>query len=608
MKQFYWWDRCRPPLFLYSVAFALLLLTVALNARGQATQPAAAAAPAPLAPVDAPHADSSGATGGDNSLITPNAGLPGWTGGGTDSKGNWHPYNDEKGNPSDTPNATSLAPNVSKSLYSVNFVWTLVCGYLVMFMQAGFALVETGLCRGKNAAHTMAMNFMIYAIGMFGFFVCGFAFMCGGANGTGTLGGPGQLGTIPSLNQMWGITTGGHFWGLCGHTGFFLTGQGYDAAAAVWFLFEMVFMDTTATIVTGACAERWSFKSFFVFSLFIGAITYPIFGCWVWGGGWLAAMGNNWGLGNGACDYAGSGVVHLQGGALAFITSFLLGPRIGKWDKNGKLVNPISAHNVPMVMLGSFILAFGWFGFNPGSSLAASDNRIGIVATNTMLAGMSATMAGTLFMWWFGPTKKPDPLMMCNQLLAGLVAITAPSGFVSPMGAFWIGAVAGVLVCLSCFFFDKIRVDDPVGAISVHGTCGAWGVLSVGLFADGHYAGYNGVSSGVWGLFYGAHQFGQLGSQAIEVLVNICWNVGAGGLFFLLTGLLVGGNRVSAKTEIAGLDMPEMGAMGYPETTPLVLPENITDEQVEAIKAGRMLDVEPLRFPKTPTEANGVMV
>jgi Amt family ammonium transporter len=556
-------------------------------------------------PVDAENADSSGATGGGNALITPTAFLPGWSSGGTDSKGNWHAYTDDKGNPTDTPNAASLAPNVAKAFYSINFVWTLVCGYLVMFMQAGFALVETGLCRGKNAAHTMAMNFMIYAIGMFGFFVCGFAFMCGGANGS-PIGGPGQLGGLPSLDSMWGIHTASHFYGLCGHTGFFLMGKGYDASAAVWFLFEMVFMDTTATIVTGGCAERWSFRSFFVFSMFIGAITYPLFGCWVWGGGWLAQMGLNWGLGNGACDYAGSGVVHLQGGALAFICAVLLGPRLGKYDKNGKIVNPITPHNLPMVMLGTFILAFGWFGFNPGSSLAASDNRIGIVATNTMLAGMSATLTSVLYMWWFGPTKKPDPAMMCNGLLAGLVAITAPSGFVSPMGAFWIGAVAGVLVVLSVFFFDKIGVDDAVGAISVHGTCGAWGVLSVGLFADGHYAGYNGISTGVWGLFYGDHQAKQLVAQAIEVTADIVWNVGAGGLFFLLTGLLVGGNRVSAKTEIAGLDMPEMGAMGYPETSPLVLPENITDEQVEAIKAGKMLEVEPLRFPKAP--AGGVMV
>jgi Amt family ammonium transporter len=566
-----------------------------------ATQPAAAATTPPVT-------DPTGNVGGGNSLIQPNSTLPGWQGGATDKSGNWHPFTDDKGNPSDTPTATGLAPNVSKSFYSINFVWTLVCGYLVMFMQAGFALVETGLVRGKNAAHTMAMNFMIYAIGMFGFFICGFAFMCGGANGiplgasSAPIGGPGQLGGIPGLDRMFFINVGGKPWGLCGLRGFFLTnmmgGQGYDAAAAVWFLFEMVFMDTTATIVTGACAERWSFKSFFVFSLFIGAVTYPIFGCWVWGGGWLAQLGVNYGLGNGACDYAGSGVVHLQGGALALITSFLLGPRLGKYDKNGKLVNPIAAHNVPMVMLGSFILAFGWFGFNPGSSLAASDNRIGIVATNTMLAGMSATMTSTLYMWWFGPTKKPDPCMMCNGLLAGLVAITAPSGFVSPLGAFWIGAVAGVLVVFSCFFFDKIRVDDPVGAISIHGTCGAWGVLSVGLFADGtSYGGYNSVAHNVVGLFYGGG-FGQLTANGIEVFANIIWNVVMGGAFFYLTGLMVGGNRVPAKVEIAGLDMPEMGAMGYPETTKLVLPTDVSDDEVEAIKAGKRL--EPNTAPMEP--------
>jgi Amt family ammonium transporter len=509
----------------------------------------------------------------------------------TDSKGTFKPY------AGDHPTPDENGQNITRAAYSINFTWTLVCGFLVMFMQAGFALVETGLIRGKNAAHTMAMNFMVYALGMLGFFVCGYAFMCGGANGT-IIGGPGQLGGIPSLNAMWtvghpvtynGATDSG--WGICGHTGWFLTGNGYDGAAVVWFLFMMVFMDTTATIVTGACAERWSFKSFFVFSIFVGGFIYPIFGCWVWGGGWLAQMGYRWGLGHGACDYAGSGVVHLQGGALAFITAFLIGPRLGKYNKQGKVVNPISAHNIPMVMLGSFILAFGWFGFNPGSSLSAMDGRIGMIATNTMLAGMSATMTSTLYMWWFGPTKKPDPGMMCNGLLAGLVAITAPCAFVSPVGAFIIGGVAGVLVVLSCFFFDKIRVDDPVGAISIHGACGAWGVLSVGLLADGTYGGgYNAVwSSNVTGLFYHGGA-GQLAAQAIEVLVCIGWNVAIGGILFYITGLLVGGNRVPAKVEIAGLDIPEMGAMGYPETTKLVLPSDVSDEEVEAIKAGLRLE------------------
>jgi Amt family ammonium transporter len=576
----------------------LLLMSVASFADAPATAPADAAAattqPATTQPATAattPNTpDPSGASGAGGSLLTPNAALPGWAPGTTDPKTGAF-----------TPKTTNLTSddNVqlhAKTLYSINLTWTLICGFLVMFMQAGFALVETGLIRGKNASHTMSMNFLVYALGMFGFFVCGFAFMCGGANGT-IIGGPGQLGTLPTLDSMWGIHIGDHFWGLCGHTGFFLTGKGYDAAAVVWFLFMMVFMDTTATIVTGACAERWSFKSFFVFSIFVGGFIYPIFGCWVWGGGWLAEMGQYWGLGNGACDYAGSGVVHLQGGALAFITALLIGPRLGKYDKHGKLVNPIPAHNMPMVMLGCFILAFGWFGFNPGSSLAASDNRIGVVATNTMVAGMSATLASCLYMWWLGPTKKPDPGMMCNGILAGLVAITAPSGFVSPMGAFIIGAVAGVLVCWSCFFFDKIRIDDPVGAISIHGVCGAWGVLAVGLFADGtSYSGYNGVNHNVTGLLYGGGA-GQLMAQVIEVVACVGWNVVIGGLLFVIIGKLVGGNRVPAKVEIAGLDMPEMGSVAYPESIKTILPEDISDEEVEAIKAGKRLEpimAEPL--------------
>src|SRR5205823_4204766 len=231
----------------------------------------------------------------------------------------------------------AVAQSASHGIYSANFVWTLVAGFLVMFMQAGFALVETGLIRAKNAAHTMSMNFAVYGLGMLGFFVCGFALMCGGLNGT-AIGGPMSLGGTPTLNHMFTIGSainGDHGWGLFGTTGFFLTGAGYDSAAIVLFLFMMVFMDTTATIVTGACAERWSFKSFFIFSIFIGAVIYPIFGCWVWGGGWLAQLGYRLGLGHGAVDYAGSGVVHLQGGALAFITALLIGPRLGKY-KNGK--------------------------------------------------------------------------------------------------------------------------------------------------------------------------------------------------------------------------------------------------------------------------------
>jgi len=486
------------------------------------------------------------------------------------------------------------AQAASHALFSVNFVWTLIAGFLVIFMQAGFALVETGLIRAKNASHTMSMNFAVYALGMFGFFVCGFAFMCGGYNGT-AIGGPATLGGLPSLHSMLtvgGSVNGDHGWGLLGTTGFFLTGNGYDAGAIVMFLFMMAFMDTTATIVTGACAERWSYKSFFVFSIIVGAFIYPVFGCWVWGGGWLAQIGYRLGLGHGVADYAGSGVVHLQGGALALITAYLIGPRIGKYGKDGK-INPILPHDIPMVQLGTFILAFGWFGFNAGSSLAGGDGRIGIVAANTMIAGMAATVSGILYMW--ARYGKPDPSMMCNSMLAGLVAITSPCAFVSPVSAFIIGAIAGVLVVVSVFFFDKIKIDDPVGAISVHGVNGLWGVIAVGLFSDGSYGqGWNGVGAteylgttgaalkGVTGLFYGDSK--QLVAQLAEAGVCIAWNLVVGGVAFYVIGKIFGSNRVSAEVEIAGLDIPEMGLPGYPEFVKAMAPEEVPAADIEEAK------------------------
>lgn len=481
----------------------------------------------------------------------------------------------------------AVAQSASRSYFSINFVWVLVAGFLVIFMQAGFALVETGLIRAKNAAHTMSMNFAVYALGMFGFFVTGFGLMCGGFNGT-AIGGPVTLGGLPTLDHMFTVgasINGDHGWGLFGTTGFCLTGSGYDGAAIVMFLFMMAFMDTTATIVTGACAERWNYKSFFIYSIFVGGLIYPIFGCWVWGGGWLAQLGYRLGLGHGAVDYAGSGVVHLQGGALALITAYLIGPRIGKYGKDGT-IHPILPHDIPMVQLGTFILAFGWFGFNAGSSLAGTDGRIGIVAVNTMIAGMAATLSGILYMWKV--VGKPDPSMMCNSMLAGLVAITAPCAFVTPMSAFIIGAIAGVLVVVSVFFFDRLKIDDPVGAISVHGVNGLWGVIAVGLFSDGTYgAGWNGVGAtsylgvagkGVTGLFYGDSK--QLVAQLIEAGVGIAWNVILGGIIFYVIGKVLGSNRVAAEIEIAGLDVPEMGIPGYPEFIPPVAPEDVPRSQL----------------------------
>jgi ammonium transporter, Amt family len=453
------------------------------------------------------------------------------------------------------PLAVKLADNVGHNRVAINFMWTLVTGFLVMFMQAGFAMVETGLCRAKNASHTMAMNFMIYPLGMLGFYVCGFAFMFGGLGAMGTLGG------YAGLNHEITVNLFGHDWGLIGWKGFFLQGAGYDTAAFALFLFQMVFMDTTATIPTGGAAERWKFSAFMIYGCLIGTVMYPIFGNWVWGGGWLAQLGTNFGLGHGHVDFAGSSVVHMQGGVIALIFCWLIGPRHGKYDKEGKLVHPIMPHNIPMVMLGTFILAFGWFGFNPGSTLAGTDLRIAVVAVNTMLASATAALATTLYMWWF-KTKKPDPSMMCNGMLAGLVAITAPCAFVSAGGAALIGIISGILVVEAVFFFDKRRIDDAVGAIAVHGVNGAWGCLSVGLFADGTYGdGYNGVAGSVTGLFYGGG-LNQFWAQCIGVTTCFVTLSILSLIVYFIAEKLVG-NRVSLEVEIEGLDVPEMGVPGY---------------------------------------------
>ena len=480
----------------------------------------------------------------------------------------------------DTKKGLTLADVVNQAgqnRIAINFVWTLIAGFLVMFMQAGFALVETGLTRAKNANHTMMMNFMVYGFGLFAFWVCGFAIQMGGGAPYSTLGG------ITGLNGEYSISVFGKPFGLWGTHGFFLShGGAYDVGAMVMFLFQMVFMDTALTIVTGTCAERWKFAAFAVSSVFMGAITYPLYANWAWGGGWLAQLGSNYGLGHGYADFAGSGVVHSVGGLTALAIGMQVGPRIGKYTRSGK-ANALPGHDIVLVLTGCFILAFGWFGFNPGSTLAASGNgalRIASIAVNTMLAGCTGSFGAILYMWMrYG---KPDASMAGNGLLAGLVAITAPSGFVSTIGAAIIGLVAGVLVAVSVEFFDRVaRVDDCVGAISVHGTCGLWGVISVGLFADGtsNYGGsWNGVNGSVTGLFYG--DASQLVAQFIGVgtLVGFVFTLSyvAG---WIIDGII--GHRVSASDELAGLDIPEMGALCYPDF--VLKPER---EIVPAMAAG----------------------
>jgi Amt family ammonium transporter len=449
---------------------------------------------------------------------------------------------------------------VGQNLIASNFIWTLVTGFLVMFMQAGFAIVETGLARAKNSNHTMMMNFMVYGVGMLAYWLIGFAIQEGGVGAVSNLGG-----TAP-LNGEFAIHLFGKDWGLFGQRGMMLGGATYDVGVMVMFLFQMVFMDTALTIVTGTAAERWKYSAFIISSFFMGAFTYPLYGNWAWGGGWLATLGSSYGLGHGYADFAGSGVVHAVGGITALAMAIIIGPRIGKFRRDGT-PNAIPGHDIVIVLLGCFILAFGWFGFNPGSTLGAAANgnlRISSVAVNTMLAGMAGSFSAMYYMWIrYG---KPDASMTGNGLLAGLVAITAPSGFVNPMGSVIIGLVAGALCALSVEFVERVlKLDDVVGAISVHGTNGIWGVISVGLFADGksNFAGaWNGVPGSVTGLFYG--DAGQLVAQLIGVatLVGFVFSFS-----FVLNMIIeaVWGHRVPPKVELDGLDIPEMGALGYPE-------------------------------------------
>ena len=483
----------------------------------------------------------------------------------SDSTGTMADMADAKGSPSDAqmksikaagPGVQFMADAIGQNRTGINMTWLLITGFLVMLMQAGFALVETGFTRAKNAAHTMMMNFGCYFLGITGFWICGFALMYGNAGPVTTIGGtPGIVGG----------GTFGHFLGgsLFATNGFFLAGNSYDTGTYAMFLFQMVFMDTAVTIVTGSMCERWKFSAFIVYAFFMSCVLYPLFGHWAWGGGWLSQIGKNFGIGHGYVDFAGSGVVHAVGGLCALAGAMVLGPRIGKYNKDGSS-NAFAGHDIPIAILGVIILGFGWFGFNPGSTFGAAGGgslRIGIVATTTMLAGAGGAMSSMIYAYM--KVKKCDVGMVCNGFLGGLVAITAPSAFVSGTVGFGIGLIAGVLICVSMEMFDKFHLDDPVGACSVHGVGGLFGVLCVGLFADGTYgSGIGGVDGPMKGLFMGGG-FGQLEAQLIGCATLIVWAFGFSYIFFKAQDAIMG-LRVRPEEELAGLDMPEMGILAYP--------------------------------------------
>ncbi len=437
---------------------------------------------------------------------------------------------------------------------SLNLAWVLVGGFLVMFMQLGFAMLETGFTRAKNAVNTMAMNFVIYPIGVIGFWLTGYGFMMGGVSRWPS------LGAAPIGFHELTIGIFGHPFGIIGLSKFALVNVAHDPASLAMFLFAVVFMDTAATIPTGAMAERWKFSAFFFYGLFMSMFLYPLYGNWVWGGGWLSQLGVNFALGHGHVDFAGSSVVHMTGGITGLAGAIVLGPRIGKFRREGA-IGALPGHNLPMAIAGTLILAFGWFGFNAGSTLAASDARIGSIAANTMLASAAGTLSALLYLWErYG---KPDVAMACNGMLGGLVAITAPCAFVSPVAAVFIGVVAGLIVVWTVIALERrFRIDDPVGAIAVHGACGIWGALAVGIFADGSYGdGWNGVAGPVRGILFGDPS--QLIAQLIGVTVNAVVVFTLALAFFVIIERTMG-NRVSTEVEWTGLDPLEMGSDAYP--------------------------------------------
>ncbi|HVN30263.1 MAG TPA: ammonium transporter [Candidatus Binataceae bacterium] len=436
---------------------------------------------------------------------------------------------------------------------SLNLAWVLVAGFLVMFMQVGFALLETGFTRAKNAVNTMAMNFMIYPIGILGFFLTGYGLMMGGVSQWPSLGA-----LVANYHEL-SIPIGAHSYGILGLSKFALLNVSHEPSSLAMFLFAVVFMDTAATIPTGAMAERWKFSAFAVYGFFMSMLLYPLYGNWVWGGGWLSQLGVNLGLGHGHVDFAGSSVVHMTGGVTALAGAIVIGPRIGKFRRDGQMA-AIPGHNIPLAMVGTLILAFGWFGFNAGSTLAASDPRIGLIAANTMIASAGGALSALFYLWF--RFFKPDVAMACNGLLGGLVSITASCAFVTPAAALLIGLIGGLLVVAAVLILERhFRIDDPVGAIAVHGVCGIWGALAVGIFADGSYGdGWNAVAGPVRGILYG--DGGQLVAQLIGITVNLVVVFALAYAFFMIVEHTIG-NRVIPEVEWTGLDALEMGTDAY---------------------------------------------
>jgi len=438
--------------------------------------------------------------------------------------------------------------------HSFNLAWVLLAGFLVMLMQLGFALLETGFTRAKNAVNTMAMNLMIYPVGLIGFWLTGYGFMMGGIRQWPS------LGVFGLPHRELSLLVDHHLFGVIGLGKFGLLGVSSQPGSLAMFMFATVFMGIAATIPTGAMAERWKFSAFLLYGFFMSMFLYPLYGNWVWGGGWLSQLGVNLGLGHGHVDFAGSSVVNLTGGLTALAGAMVLGPRIGKFRRDGA-IGLLAGHNLPLAMSGTLILAFGWFGLNAGSTLAASDSRIGLIAVNTMLASAAGSLTAILYLQQ--RHHRPDVAMACYGLLGGLVSISASCAFVSPASALLIGIIAGFLVVGSVLALERrFRIDDPAGSIPVHAVCGLWGALALGIFANGSYGdGWNGVAGPVRGLLWG--DGGQLIAQLIGIAAGVLVTFSLALVFFVIMERTIG-NRVLAEVEWTGLDSLEMGSEAYP--------------------------------------------
>jgi len=402
------------------------------------------------------------------------------------------------------------------SAAALTFLWLTVSAALVFLMQMGFLLVEAGLTRSKNAVNISTKNMVDFVIAVLAYWAFGFAFMYGS----------------------------GPLDGYIGLTGFGLLGDAYDVTTLLDFTFQVVFAATAATIVSGAMSERTKISSYMAYSFLVTALLYPVYGHWVWSAnGWLSALG--------AHDFAGSGVVHALGGGVALIGAKLVGPRLGKYNKDGT-ANEMPAHNMVYVALGTIVLIFGWIGFNGGSTLGWGDLRVSVVVTNTLLAASAGGLVA-MYIHMIRSGGIVDLGKICNGILAGLVGITAPCAVVAPWGAVAIGAIAGLILLWSESFIEKtLKIDDPVGASSVHGTCGLWGIIAVGIFADGSY--------GIGSLLTGDVR--QFGIQLLMAAVIALWSVGGGFVIFSIIKSSMG-LRVSREEELSGLDVAEHGVEAY---------------------------------------------